>query len=395
MSRLPDPLPHLERPSFAELDADALAHSRRLVELIRREIMASHGCIGFDRFMQLALYAPGLGYYSGGATKLGAAGDFVTAPEFSPLYSRTLARQIADVVSLSAGDVLELGAGSGRMAEEVLLALDDTGVLPARYLILEVSGELAERQRQRLRNLPERLASRVAWIDRLPKAFRGAVVLNEVLDALPVHVIAWSESGIRERGVALSGDAFVWDDLTANDRELLAEARRLNPPVPYLSELARVGPALLAAIGSMLECGVVLVIDYGFGEREYYHPQRNRGTLMCHFRHRAHDDPFFLPGLQDITSHIDFTALAGAGTHAGLEVLGYTTQANFLVNLGITELMTLTPVENAGAYLPLAAQAQKLLSPAEMGELFKVIALGRGIDRALDGFRTGDMSRLL
>lgn len=382
-------------PAFAELDADALAHSRRLVELIRREIASSQGWIGFDRFMQLALYAPGLGYYSGGATKLGAGGDFVTAPELSPLYSRTLARQIGDVVLLSAGDVLELGAGSGRMAEEVLLALDDTGVLPARYLILEVSGQLAERQRQRLRNLPERLASRVAWIDRLPDAFRGAVVLNEVLDALPVHLITWSESGIRERGVASSADAFVWDDRTANDHKLLAAARRLNPPAPYLSELARVGPALLAALGGILECGVVLVIDYGFGEREYYHPQRNRGTLMCHFRHRAHDDPFFLPGLQDITSHLDFTALARAGMQAGLDLLGYTTQANFLVNLGITELMTLTPAQDAGAYLPLAAQAQKLLSPAEMGELFKVIALGRGIDRALAGFRAGDMSRLL
>jgi len=359
------------------------------------EIARSQGWIGFDRFMQLALYAPRLGYYSGGATKLGAAGDFVTAPELSPLYSRTLARQIGDILSLSAGDVLELGAGSGRMAEEVLRALDEAGALPDRYLILEVSAELAERQRQRLRNLPERLASRVAWIDRLPNAFRGAVVCNEVLDALPVHLISWSENGIRERGVAWSGDAFTWDERTAKDHRLLAEARRLKPPAPYLSELARAAPALVAAIGGILQCGVLLVIDYGFGEHEYYHPQRNRGTLMCHFRHRAHDDPFFLPGLQDITSHVDFTAVARAGTGAGLELVGYTTQAHFLVNLGITGLMALTSAEDATAYLPLAAQAQKLLSPAEMGELFKVIALGRGIDRALEGFRSGDMSRLL
>ena len=379
----------------ASLDADALAHSRRLVELIGAEIARSQGWIGFDRFMQLALYAPGLGYYNGGATKLGAAGDFVTAPELSPLYSRTLARQIGAVLSLGAGDVLELGAGSGRMAEEMLRALNETGSLPGRYLILEVSAELAERQRQRLRKLPERLASRVAWIDRLPSAFRGAVVCNEVLDALPVHLISWDETGIRERGVARSGDAFVWDERPVADHELLADARRLAPPPPYLSELARAGPALVAAIGGVLECGVLLVIDYGFGEREYYHPQRNHGTLMCHFRHRAHADPFFLPGLQDITSHVDFTALTRAGTQAGLEVLGYTTQAHFLVNLGITELMACTPAEDAAAYLPLAAQAQKLLSPAEMGELFKVIALGRGIDRALQGFRSGDMSRLL
>jgi len=392
----PPPAPLLPNcPAFADLGADALAHSRRLVELICAEIARARGWIGFDRFMQLALYAPGLGYYSGGAAKLGAAGDFVTAPELSPLYSRVLARQVSEILSLSAGDVLELGAGSGRMAEEVLRALDEAGALPDRYLILEVSAELAERQRQRLRNLPDRLASRVTWIDRLPNAFRGAVVCNEVLDALPVHLMSWGENGVRERGVAWSGDAFVWDERTASDRELLGEARRLNPPPPYLSELARAGPALVAAISGILECGVLLVIDYGFGEREYYHPQRSRGTLMCHFRHRAHDDPFFLPGLQDITSHVDFTAVTRTGTGAGLELLGYTTQAHFLVNLGVTELMALTPAEHAGAYLPLAAQAQKLLSPAEMGELFKVIALGRGIDRALHGFRSGDMGRLL
>jgi SAM-dependent MidA family methyltransferase len=384
----------LNCPAFSDLDADALAHSRRLVELIDAEIARSQGWIGFDHFMQLALYAPGLGYYSGGATKLGAAGDFVTAPELSPLYSRTLARQIAEILSSSAGDVLELGAGSGRMAEEMLRALDGAGSLPRRYLILEVSAELAERQGQRLRALPPRLAARVAWIERLPSSFRGAVVCNEVLDALPVHLISWDETGIRERGVARSGDAFVWDERPLTDGELLAEARRLSPPPPYLSELARVGPTLVAAIGGILECGALLVIDYGFGEREYYHPQRNRGTLMCHFRHRAHDDPFFLPGLQDITNHIDFTAVARTGTQAGLELLGYTTQAHFLVNLGVTELMALTPVEDAAAYLRLAAQAQKLLSPAEMGELFKVMALGRGID-PLGGFRSGDMSRLL
>ena len=392
MSLPPDQLPELELP---RLDAAALAHSRRLVELICAEIARSQGWIGFDSFMQLALYAPGLGYYSGGATKLGAAGDFVTAPELSPLYGRTLARQIGDIVSLSAGNVLELGAGSGRLAEEVLRALDMAGALPDRYLILEVSAELAERQRQRLRRLPERLASRVSWIDRLPQTFRGAVVCNEVLDALPVHLVSWSENGIHERGVVWSGGRFVWDERTANDRGLLAEARRLDPPAPYLSELATAGPALVAAIGGMLECGILLVIDYGFGEREYYHPQRNRGTLMCHFRHRAHDDPFFLPGLQDITSHVDFTALTRAATGAGLELFGYTTQSHFLVNLGIIDLMTLTSAEDAAAYLPLAAQAQKLLSPAEMGELFKVVALGRGIDRPLEGFRGGDLSRLL
>lgn len=366
-----------------------------LVESIAAEIARSAGWIGFDRYMQLALYAPGLGYYSGGATKLGGAGDFVTAPELSPLFSRTVARQIAEILSVTGGDVLELGAGSGRMAADLLRTLADSGPLPDRYLVLEVSAELAARQKQRLHALPSQLASRLAWIGRVPSEFRGVIVCNEVLDALPTHLISWGESGIYERGVGLAGNVFVWQDRPLTEPSLLAQTRRLNPPPPYLSEVSQVGPALVATLAGSLKRGAMLLIDYGFGEREYYHPQRNQGTLMCHFRHRAHDDPFFLPGLQDITSHVDFTAVTRAGTDAGLELLGYTTQAQFLVNLGITELMARTPAVNAAAYAPLAAQAQKLLSPAEMGELFKVIVLGRGIEPALAGFRSGDMSRLL
>jgi SAM-dependent MidA family methyltransferase len=375
--------------------ADALAHSHRLVELICAEIARSGGWIGFDRYMQLALYAPGLGYYSGGATKLGGAGDFITAPELSPLFGQTLARQVAEILSVTGGDVLELGAGSGRMAAHMLQALAESGPLPVRYFILEVSGELAARQKQRLNNLAPRLASRMAWIDSAPTAFRGVVVCNEVLDALPTHLILWSESGIFERGVAWSGDALVWHDRPLSEPSLLALTRRLNPPPPYLSEVSQIGPALVGTLANALERGALLLIDYGFGEREYYHPQRNRGTLMCHFQHRAHADPFFLPGLQDISSHVDFSAVAHAGRDAGLELMGYTTQAHFLINLGITDLMARTPPADTTAYLPLAAQAQKLLGPAEMGELFKVLALGRKVDRALAGFRSGEMSRLL
>jgi SAM-dependent MidA family methyltransferase len=387
----------LSRPILADLPAgaDALAHSHRLVELIAAEIARCGGWIGFDRYMQLALYAPGLGYYAGGTTKLGDAGDFVTAPELSPLFSQTLARQVAEVLSVTGGDVLELGAGSGRMAAAMLQALAESGALPGRYLILEVSAELAARQEQLLRSLAPQLASRVVWIDHAPTAFSGVVVCNEVLDALPTHLISWGESGICERGVAWSGGALIWAERPLAEPSLLAHARRLNPPPPYVSEVGRIGPALVQTLASALERGALLLIDYGFGEREYYHPQRNCGTLMCHFRHRAHDDPFFLPGLQDISSHVDFTAVARAGSNAGLELLGYTTQAQFLINLGITDLMARTPAVDTAAYLPLAAQAQKLLSPAEMGELFKVIALGRGIDSALEGFRCGEMSRLL
>ncbi len=366
-----------------------------LVELIAAEIARSGGWIGFDRYMQLALYAPSLGYYTGGSTKLGGSGDFVTAPELSHLFGQTLARQVGEILAATGGDVLELGAGSGRMAVDVLQALAQSGSLPPRYLILEVSGELRARQERRLHALVPHLASRVAWIDRTPSAFHGVIVANEVLDALPTHLIRWNEDGIRERGVVVSGDTFAWDDRALTEQPLLAQARRLNPPPPYLSEIARVGPALIGTLGRVLERGALLLVDYGFGEREYYHPQRSQGTLMCHFRHRAHDDPFFLPGLQDITGHVDFTAVARAGTAAGLQLLGYATQASFLINLGITELVALTSAEDAATYLPLASQAQKLLHPAEMGELFKVIALGRGIDNALAGFSSGDMSRLL
>jgi SAM-dependent MidA family methyltransferase len=366
-----------------------------LVDLIADEISGSGGWIGFDRYMQLALYAPALGYYTGGAIKLGGSGDFVTAPELSPLFSQTLARQVGEIVTVTGGDVLELGAGSGRMAADMLQALAANGSLPTRYLILEVSGELAARQQKRLQALAQPLASRVEWIDAVPDAFRGVIVCNEVLDALPTHLIRWEAGNISERGVIWAGDAFAWQDRTLTEASLLAQARRLNPPPLYLSEIARIGPALVSTLARVLERGALLLIDYGFGEREYYHPQRSHGTLTCHFRHRAHDDPFFLPGLQDITSHVDFTAVAKAAIDCGLQLLGYSTQAQFLISLGITDLMALTSAEDAAAYLPLAAQAQKLLSPAEMGELFKVMALGRGIDRALQGFRGGDMSRLL
>jgi len=366
-----------------------------LVEQIAAEIGRSGGWIGFDRYMQLALYAPALGYYTGGATKLGEAGDFVTAPELSPLFSQILARQIGEILSTTGGDVLELGAGSGRMAAAILQTLAQSGLLPARYLILEVSAGLAARQRRLLLALPPHLASRVGWVESAPSSFRGVIVCNEVLDALPTHLIRWNQDGIRERGVAWLGDAFIWDDRPVAEQALLARALRLNPPPPYQSEINHFAPALVGTFARALERGAMLFVDYGFGQREYYHPQRSQGTLMCHFRHRVHDDPFFLPGLQDITSHVDFTAIARAATDVGLELLGYTSQANFLINLGITDLMAQTPASDAAAYLPLAAQAHTLLSPAEMGELFKVVALGRGIKRSLSGFGAGDMSRLL
>ena len=382
-------------PSDLTPNPDAVAHSRKLVDLIAVEIEQARGWIGFDRYIELCLYAPGLGYYVGGATKFGGAGDFVTAPEISSLFSRALARQVGEVLATTGGDVLELGAGSGRMAADMLKRLDELGQLPERYRILEVSADLAARQKQQLQSLDADMAARVVWIDRIPASFRGVIVANEVLDAVPVHLVVWRDDGAFERGVTWRNGAFAWDDRLSGDTALLAEAQRLGPRPPYLSEINLAAPALMRTLAASLERGAVLLVDYGFGEREYYHPQRDHGTLMCHYRHHAHDDPFFAPGLQDITSHVDFTAIARAAQQAELDLLGYTTQASFLINLGIIDLMALTPPENAAHYLPLAAQAQKLLSPAEMGELFKVIAFGRGIRTPLRGFGSGDKSRLL
>ena len=367
--------------------AEALAASRALLERIGAELAARGNWISFARYMELALYEPGLGYYAGGAAKLGAAGDFVTAPEMGKLFARTLARQIAALLEPGAA-LLEFGAGSGALAAALLDLLPEG----QPYLILEPSAELAARQRARL-------GTRARWLDRLPERFRGVVLANEVLDALPVHALAWTRGGIRERGVCANEGMLAWSERPAAG-EVLAAARALDIELPpsgcYESELGLAGRAWIAGLAGVLESGAVLIVDYGFPAREYYHPQRSMGTLMCHYRHRAHGDPFYLPGLQDITAHVDFSALAHAAVDARLEVLGYASQAQFLVNCGITEqLLAETDPGDASRYAPLAAEANRLLSPSEMGELFKVLALGRGVAQPLVGFAQGDRSHTL
>ncbi|MGH8632099.1 MAG: class I SAM-dependent methyltransferase [Burkholderiales bacterium] len=372
-------------------DELALAHSRRLAGLIREEVRAAGGWIPFARYMELALYAPGLGYYVAGARKLGTGGDFVTAPEISALFGRALARQVAQILERTDGAVLELGAGTGKLAAVLLAELGRLGRAPRRYQILEVSPELRERQRSLLAQRVPELLERVEWLETFPQQASGVVLGNEVLDAIPVHVVAWREEGVFERGVALAGDGFDWAERPAEaDVRAAAEAIGLAPP--YVSEIGLTARALIFTLARRLQRGVMLFIDYGFGRDEFYHPQRSGGTLMCHYRHRSHDDPFLFPGLQDITAHVDFTSIAQSSARAGLELLGYTTQAQFLLNCGITELLAETPVEDAAAYLPRSAAVQKLVSPAEMGELFKAIALGRGIDIPLMGFADGDKS---
>jgi SAM-dependent MidA family methyltransferase len=345
---------------------------------LREEIDRSGGWISFARYMELVLHEPRLGYYAGAAQKFGPQGDFVTAPELGSLFGRTLARQLGD---LGFREVLELGAGSGALAATLVDQRDFD------YRILETSGDLRARQQARL-------GGRAHWLERLPERIRGMVLANEVVDAMPVHAVAWRAEGIMERGVSFADSRLAWQERPASG-ELLEAARALAVEAPYESEIGLVARAWMRELAMRLEQGVLFVIDYGFPRHEYYHPQRSMGTLMCHYRHQAHGDPFAHPGGEDVTAHVDFTALAEAASDAGLDVLGYSTQAQFLVNCGITEVLGEANLDNALHYAPLAAEAQKLLSPSEMGELFKVLAVGRGVARPLLGFARGDRAATL
>ena len=388
---LPRSPAHLPAPA-----PEAQALSDRLRSEIRAEIEASGGWITFARFMELALYAPGLGYYSAGSTKLGEPGDFVTAPELSPLFAQCLARQIGDLIDAGIPDVIELGAGSGTLAADLLNALAALGRAPGRYLILEVSAELRERQQSRIRTLAPDLAARVQWLDVLPRRLHATLVANEVLDAVPVHLVRTRAGSVHEVGVSIAPNGELARALRPAAGELLAAALALGlPEDDYETEVNLAAPALVKSFARVIDRGAMLFIDYGFPAHEYYHPQRSRGTLMCHYRHHAHDDPFTLVGLQDITAHVDFTAIASAGVDAGLRVLGYGTQAQFLLNCGLADILGRVSPDDVRAYAPLAGAAHKLTSPAEMGELFKVLVFGKGVSGPLLGFARGDRTHTL
>lgn len=360
---------------------DALEASHALQRLIAAEIAQQGGAIPFARFMELALYAPGLGYYSGGAAKLGKDGDFTTAPELSPLFGATLAHLAAAIIAQSAPNILEFGAGTGKLAFDILTEAQAAGIAIESYAIVELSGELRARQQALLQPFPQ-----VRWLDALPEAFDGVVFGNEVLDAMPVQLVKKTAAGWRELYVTIADGAFAYverepgDALAAQiaaqipDQEMLADG--------YTTEVHGAGCGFMATLGQMLSRGnngAALLFDYGFPAHEYYLGQRDAGTLMCHYRHHAHAEPFYLPGLQDITAHVDFTAMALAAQDAGADVLGYMNQASFLLAAGIGGLLTRTDPADAKAYLPQANAVQKLLSPAEMGELFKVLIVGKNV----------------
>ncbi len=355
----------------------ALADSRALINQIINEIQVHDGWISFARFMELALYADGLGYYAGASAKLGKEGDFTTAPEITPLFGATLAKFAADLAGQEPLRILEFGAGSGKLAHDILAALEESGRLAVEYVIIELSAQLRQRQQHLLAG-----HAAVRWLDAPPEAFSGLVIANEVLDAMPVQLVVKMADRWQERGVAWQDGAFVFSDRNCDPELVLQIPDADFLPDGYLTEVHPVQQAFTRTLADMLQAGsggAAVLVDYGFPAREYYLPQRSQGTLMCHYRHHAHADPFFHPGLQDITAHVDFTAIARAGVESGLSVLGYMNQAAFLLGAGLPELMQKISPDDAMRWLPVTNAVQKLTSPAEMGELFKVLILGTDV----------------
>jgi SAM-dependent MidA family methyltransferase len=369
---------------------EAAAHSHELAERIAFEIGEAGGWIPFSRFMELALYAPGFGYYSAGSRKFGGAGDFVTAPEISPVFARCLAMQARQVLERTGGNVLELGPGTGALAADLYCELKSQRAAPAKYFLLEVSPELRERQRAHIAMRHPLDADHFEWLEELPRRFDGFVVANEVLDVLPCSLVHRAGGEILERGVVLTEAGFGWDGLAMPEGELKRRASAVIPPgdFDYLTEVNLSAEALVRTVSAALGRGLALFIDYGFSQHEYYHPQRSMGTLRCHYRHRFHNDPFFLPGLQDMTAHVDFTAMALAAQAGGAEVLGYTNQAHFLISCGLAVLVSEGDPSMTLSRLKATSAVHRLISPSEMGELFKVLGVGRGLDTPLLGFQS-------
>lgn len=378
MNTLPSPSP------------EALPLSQQLCTSLQRQIAEAGGWIPFSHYMEQALYAKGIGYYSAGSLKLGSAGDFTTAPEMTPLFGISLAQQLAELLPQTSGTIYEFGAGSGRLAVDLLTELTRINQLPERYCIVDLSPDLIDRQRSLLAQQLPGLLPRIEWLVALPDRLDGIVIGNEVLDAMPCELIHWQPAPL-QRGVALQEGQFIWQDRPITDPALLAMAQAL--PVQqhgYLSEISLHNRAFLRTLAERLERGAILFLDYGFPESEYYHPQRHMGTLIGHYRHHTVDNPFYLPGLMDLTCHVDFSAMAQSGINAGLDLIGYTTQAQFLINCGITQHLQRQDPGDLAQWIPAAGAVQKLLSPAEMGELFKVIGFGKGVSINWQCFQHGD-----
>lgn len=387
-------------PSLSLPDDAALEHSACVVAQVRNEIAEGGGFISFARYMEIVLYAPSLGYYVAGARKFGEEGDFVTGPELTPLYGAALAQQLQAILHATGTQrIVEVGAGSGALAASMLNALARYGGPSLSgslvYSILEVSPDLRQRQRDTIATFAPAESARVEWLDRLPQAIEGVVVMNEVLDAVAPRVVARRDGAWYERGVAWKHEALVWDERPLADLRLLSLATARFPAEgDYVSEINPAAEALVATLARRLRSGALMIVDYGFPRAEYYHPQRREGTLMGHYRHHSHADPFLWPGLSDLTAHVDFTAVAEAAEGAGLQVAGFATQASFLLGCGILDLLAAAGAPESLPYLREAAAVQMLISPAEMGEMFKVLLLSRG-DPAWSTLAVADMTHRL
>ena len=376
-------------------------HGARMNEYLTQQIAMAGGWLSFERFMDIALYAPGLGYYSAGAHKLGEDGDFTTAPETSRLFGGCVARQCGEVLNaLGGGSILEIGAGSGRLAADILLRLESLGQLPAQYWILEISADLRERQRRHFAQHLPHLLERISWLDQPPaELFDGLILANEVLDALPVLRFRWFSTRVEEVGIVLQEGRLAWNARPASDtvteicRKLSISGASWDEG--YVSEYC---PRLMAwteHVTRALRCGAVLWFDYGLPRSQYYLPERHEGTLLCHFRHRAHPDPLLNPGLQDITAWVDYTALAEASRAAGFALSGFATQSYFLAALQIDQEMQLLAGDDANQFARLAGQARQLMLPGEMGERFKAMAWLRDLELPLSGFAFQDLRHTL
>jgi SAM-dependent MidA family methyltransferase len=379
-------------------DATAQQYSDKLKATIKQKIHAAGGKISFADYMNLCLYAPGLGYYSAGSHKIGPGGDFTTAPEVSPLFSRCLAHHIKDVISqLPQADILEFGAGDGIMAVDILLELQQINCLPEHYFIIEASADLRQRQGKLISKLIPELAERVQWLQKIPSSFIGVVVANEVCDAMPVHVLHFTNDIIKERYVQLNANGdFEWCEGELSSEDLLVSAKNIQRSIAnqdYVTEVNQQSKAWLNSVAESLDQGAVFIIDYGYPASSYYHPERDTGTLMCYYHHQGHDDVFFLPGLQDITAHVNFSALAQTAYDKGLDVAGFQTQANFLIAGGITELTTTSNDELT--LMQQSAEIKRLTLPSEMGETFKVLCLTRELEQLLPRIQLHDQRRLL
>ena len=386
------------RNSLADhLSSTEQLHSEQLLQLVRAKIEAAGGWLDFQTFMDLVLYAPGLGYYSAGTHKLGAGGDFTTAPEISPLFSRCVAMQCVEVLQqLKQGSVLELGAGSGVMVVDMLREFEKLECLPERYYILEVSADLRARQQALIQQQLPQYLDRVQWLDALPADFVGVIVANEVLDALPVQRFRIQQGGVQVMGVSYTDAGLCWQPRAADDtlvNAVRAIESNLSESLPegYCSEVNLQLPAWIGSLGDSLQRGAVLFIDYGFTQSQYYSVDRTRGTLSCFFRQRMHDDPLINVGVQDITAWVDFTSVASAGLAAGMELEGFATQAHFLFGCGLDRLLTDMSEQPDEIRWQLSQQVQKLTLPGEMGESFKAMAFSKDCNLQLSGFAFRDL----